>query len=267
MTQTKIADFAALHLPALVADEVRYNLMIASLRAAIDGPPDAFETWTLGEPGHCALHWPGRPVLLGDLTPEECHRLADLTRARAYSGVFGSDRTATRFVERATVNGHVFAHEIAMRLSALDVPPLFPGVVGALHCVETADAAQLAPWMSAFHREAVPHDPAPTPTSVTLAAANGRFFFWRVDGVPVAMAAIARNSPSVMSISWVYTPPDLRGRGYAGSVVAAIAERAFADGRQSVCLYIDRANPASNRCYAKIGFKPYCDAAFIQRVG
>ena len=74
---------------------------------------------------------------------------------------------------------------------------------------------------------------------------------WR--GSPAALAPPA-------AISAVYTPPAQRGRGYAGSVTAAVAERIFAEGKAAACLYTDLRNPASNRCYAKIGFKPVCDA-------
>ena len=54
------------------------------------------------------------------------------------------------------------------------------------------------------------------------------------------------------------TPPSLRGRGYAGSVTAAVAERIFAEWKTAACLYTDLRNPSSNRCYAKIGFMPIC---------
>jgi predicted GNAT family acetyltransferase len=50
----------------------------------------------------------------------------------------------------------------------------------------------------------------------------------------------------------------LRGRGYAGSVTAAVVEWIFAEGKSASCLYTDLRNPASNRGYAKIGFKPAC---------
>jgi predicted GNAT family acetyltransferase len=43
-------------------------------------------------------------------------------------------------------------------------------------------------------------------------------------------------------------------------VTAATADRILADGRSTVSLYTDLRNPASNRCYAKIGFVPYCEA-------
>jgi RimJ/RimL family protein N-acetyltransferase len=54
----------------------------------------------------------------------------------------------------------------------------------------------------------------------------------------------------------LYTLPDKRGRGYAGSVTAAAAECAFTEGKTVVCLYTDLTNPFSNRCYAKMGSSP-----------
>jgi predicted GNAT family acetyltransferase len=65
------------------------------------------------------------------------------------------------------------------------------------------------------------------------------------------------------AIAGVYTPPELRGRGYAGSATAAVVELIYAKGRKSACLYTDLRNPASNRCYEKIGFKPYCESWFF----
>lgn len=87
-------------------------------------------------------------------------------------------------------------------------------------------------------------------------ANEGRHLFWVVDGEPVSMAGIVRRTRCAAAIAPVYTPPLLRGRGYAGWVTAAIVERVFADGKSTACLYTDVRNPFSNRCYAKIGSKP-----------
>src|SRR4029077_2899561 len=112
----------------------------------------------------------------------------------------------------------------------------------------------------AFIREAVPHDPSPVRVRVVEGISEGRYLFWIADGAPVSMAAIARRLRTPAAISQVYTPPALRGKGYAGSVTAAIAERIFAEGRASAYLYTDLRNPFSNRAYARIGFKPVCEA-------
>ncbi len=107
-------------------------------------------------------------------------------------------------------------------------------------------------------REAVPHDPLPDRARLEAVPAEGRHQFWIVDGKPVAMAGISRRTRNTGVISGVYTPPALRGFGYAGSVTAAVAEQIFAEGRTAACLYTDLRNPYSNRCYARIGFRPVC---------
>jgi predicted GNAT family acetyltransferase len=124
--------------------------------------------------------------------------------------------------------------------------------------VEPADAALFADWAIAFSREAIPHDPPPSHERLEQVAADGRYQFWIVDGKPVSTAGIVRRTRHTAAVAGVYTPPVLRGRGYAGSVTAATVERAFADGKTTACLYTDLRNPFSNRCYAKIGFKPVC---------
>jgi predicted GNAT family acetyltransferase len=39
----------------------------------------------------------------------------------------------------------------------------------------------------------------------------------------------------------------------------------LAEGKRAVCLFTDLRNTMSNRCYAKIGFRPYCDYALYLR--
>jgi predicted GNAT family acetyltransferase len=78
-------------------------------------------------------------------------------------------------------------------------------------------------------------------------------------------ATIGRQTPQTAVINRVFTPPHFRGRGYAGSVTAALVERIFAEGRSAACLYTDLRNPSSNHCYAKIGFTPACSSWHFPR--
>ena len=88
--------------------------------------------------------------------------------------------------------------------------------------------------------------------------ANGAFFLWEHDGQVVSMAAKVRPTRRGGSINLVYTPRELRGRGYATSCVAALCRELLASGYQLCCLFADAANPISNRVYQKIGFRPVC---------
>jgi RimJ/RimL family protein N-acetyltransferase len=258
-------DFACIHLPALSADEVLFNVQIAAIETALNTPA-GFAYWSLGAPGHCATMTPGRSLLLGQLDTAECAELARITRFDAYPGVVGPEPAITQFVSAATDLGLAFAQPIPMRLHTLIHPPVQLNCPGTARPVVPADAPLLFDWMTAFHLEAVPHNAPPQWANVEKSAASGRYAFWTVGDVPVSVACINRTLRTTCAVGAVFTPPIHRGRGYAGAIVAALCARILADGKQSACLYTDLRNPASNRCYAKIGFKPRADAATYVRL-
>jgi len=224
-------------------------------------------TWSLGRPGQCATMTPGRPILLADINEAQCRALADETRELDYPGVVGPDRTAAWFAGRAIELGLTFLEPIPQQIHALRGKPNYPGAPGHARKVGPPDAELFAHWTIAFLREAVPHDPLPSRERLEQAAGEGRYQFWIVDGEPVSMAGIVRRTRHAAAIAGVYTPPALRGRGYAGSVTAAVVEQVFAEGKTAACLYTDLRNPSSNRCYAKIGFEPACLSWHYPRAG
>ena len=254
-----LQDFVDRHLPALERDEVRFGVLIHVLTAAARNALSDLALWTLGGPGHCATRVPRRSILLGALDAAECRRLAQDAMSVADAGVVGSDDTAHWFAEQAASLGVKLGQPIPQRIHVLRQPPRYPQAAGTARPVTAEDAPLIYAWLSAFRREAIPQDPPPTREDAERAAQSGRFLLWTVDSQPVAMAAVNRSLRQTGSIGAVYTPPEHRNRGYAGSVTAALADRILADGK-IVCLYTDLRNPASNRCYAKIGFVAYCEA-------
>jgi predicted GNAT family acetyltransferase len=117
-----------------------------------------------------------------------------------------------------------------------------------------------------FVHETAPNDPPLTKERIIDTFKERPVFFWEVDGQPVSMAARNRETKDGSNISFVYTPPELRGRGYAGSVTAFACEDTFKDGKKVCFLYTDLRNPISNRIYQKIGFRPWCDSKNYVRV-
>jgi RimJ/RimL family protein N-acetyltransferase len=245
-------------MPVLERNEVRHNLMLGVLGGLVDRQSSDVMTWSLGSPGQCAIMCPGRPILLADLDEAQCGALAEQTASLDYPGVVGLDRTAQWFAARAIELGITFLDPIPQQLHVLRDRPNYPGAPGHARGIGPADVELFAYWTIAFLREAVPHDPLPSRERAAQIAAEGRHQFWIVDGAPVSMAGIVRQTRHAAAIASVYTPPALRTRGYAGSVTAAVVERIFAEGKTAACLYTDLRNPSSNRCYAKIGFKPAC---------
>lgn len=89
---------------------------------------------------------------------------------------------------------------------------------------------------------------------------------WEDAGTPVSMAGFFRAIGSVSRVGPVYTPPQLRGRGYAAGVTHAVSEAAYAAGASEVLLFTDLANPTSNGIYRRLGYTPVEDRVEVAAV-
>ncbi len=252
------AAFYDYHGPALERDEIGNGLILGLMTRALKEKPGEFSYWSLGRPGACAIKTGNRSIVLGALDRHECRKLAEMTAHLPYPGVVGLDATASGFCDRAKELGARFREPVPQQLWTLDEPPRYPGAPGSARAVTSEDTTLAMEWLIAFVREAVPDDPLPERAEVERMAGDRRLLFWIDGGRPVSIAGITRRLKSSATIAPVYTLPELRCRGYAGSVTAATVERIYAEGRRAVCLYTDLRNPASNRCYAKVGFRPVC---------
>jgi predicted GNAT family acetyltransferase len=83
--------------------------------------------------------------------------------------------------------------------------------------------------------------------------ADGEVWVAVADGKPVSMSAFNATLPDIVQIGGVYTPPELRGRGYAKDVVAASLIAAREQGVTRAVLFTD--NPSAARSYEGIGFR------------
>jgi predicted GNAT family acetyltransferase len=112
-------------------------------------------------------------------------------------------------------------------------------------------------WMRAFAREtkALPEDRAQVIVDTRVAGRN--LYVWEHQG-PVSMLGTAPPIAGVVRIGPVYTPPEHRRRGYAGTAVAAVSRKALQTrgGRRCV-LYTDATNPTSNKIYAEVGYRQF----------
>jgi hypothetical protein len=262
-----LAQFNAYHMPALEQNEARHSLILALMeRAAHEDPPGQTRRWSFDTPGACVVQTPGRGLVLGEVTREQCRQLAAEVAGTRFNSVLGPDGAPVWLVERAEELGERFKPPIAQRIHALSRPPRYPGVGGYAHPVTPADMTPFGDWCVAFTAEVAHGEDPPQREEIERRASSGDCLFWMVGCEPVSLAGIVRRTRTTAAIALVYTPPHLRGRGYAGSVTAAVAEKIFDEGRPTACLYTDLSNPWSNRCYAKIGFEPVCESwYFIQR--
>ncbi|HOF67562.1 MAG TPA: GNAT family N-acetyltransferase [Candidatus Fermentibacter daniensis] len=132
---------------------------------------------------------------------------------------------------------------------------LAPGP-GALVQATSSDADFFWEWEKAFsidcYGELQPHF---TREAAERLLASGEVFFWVIDGEKVSMASSNRTTERGAVVYLVYTPPALRGRGYASSVVAALTKRQLDSGLSYCTLFADIANPVSNSIYQRIGYE------------
>lgn len=73
------------------------------------------------------------------------------------------------------------------------------------------------------------------------------------DGIPLAMTGFNARLPDIVQIGGVYTPPALRGKGYARRAIALHLARAQAEGATRATLF--SASDSATAAYRAIGFQ------------
>jgi predicted GNAT family acetyltransferase len=166
------------------------------------------------------------------------------------------DEFARRWCEKCGAKiTHIQAQRI-YRLVKVNEVLLSPG---RLRQATMADKELVVKWEHAFGIEAGGVARNPPEKGITPVLEHGWVFFWE-DGKPVSMAMKVRPTDKGMTVTEVYTPPELRGKGYATSCVAELSRNILQSGKEFCTLYTDLANLTSNSIYKKIGYKEVCDS-------
>ncbi len=208
------------------------------------------------------MHTPTYPVLLSAMPEEAVRALADglADMKQPLTGVNAEEASARAFAamwhERTGEDAHVHRRMRLFRLGELTWPEPVPG--GTARTATKADRDLVISWFDAFAREV--NDPERDHQEATDERLSyGGITLWQVDGVPVSMAGVTRTVGGMVRVGPVYTPPELRGRGYAGAATATVSQAALDAGTADVVLYTDLANPTSNALYQRIGYLPVED--------
>lgn len=276
MTWTFTTDLAAYRAAAgaAVAALPVPNTLLLSVADALErrglhtfGPDAPFFGWWTGADGAVSgalVCTPPHPLQLGALAEEAVSALAGaLASEPLLAGLPGvnarradADVLAAAWGRPARVVEELRLYRLAGR-----VPPR-PSPAGAARVAGGADASLLVAWMEAFHTElGIPAGACEA--LVRDRVSYGGFLLWEDDGVPVSLASFSRPIGSTSRVGPVYTPPGLRGRGYAAGVTHATGGAARAAGASEVILFTDLANPTSNGLYLRLGYVPVEDRARI----
>jgi predicted GNAT family acetyltransferase len=130
---------------------------------------------------------------------------------------------------------------------------------GRLRSATEEDLELVSAWHYAFHHELFGRtDREQARQAAEARVRAGDIFLWEDDQV-VSVALKTRPTRHGISVGLVYTPPELRGRGYATACVGELSRRLLGAGWEFCALFADLANPISNHIYERIGYRPVCD--------
>lgn len=220
-----------------------------------------------GAPAAAFLHTPPQAVVLTAMPHEAASSLAGelAVRGRSLAGVNGDTHAGPAFAAawraRTGQPSYTGMRSRLYRLGELRLPA--PAPPGSARVAAQADRDLLVAWLDAFHREALPGEPADAARIVGDRLSHGGLWIWEAEGQPVSMAGLTRAVAGQVRVGLVYTPPHLRRRGFGAAVTAAVSKTALEGGVGEVLLFTDLANPTSNAIYQRLGYRPVSDRVVL----
>jgi uncharacterized protein len=135
--------------------------------------------------------------------------------------------------------------------------------------VTPEDRDLVTAWIVAFAEEVLPEDDEAERQirfveSRLDATDDSGIWFWEEGGRPVSMSSYGGGTPNGMRIGPVYTPPELRGRGYATTLVSEQSRWLLGTGRTLCFLYTDLDNSTSNALYRRIGYRMIAESGEVR---
>lgn len=260
---------------ALLDEEAKNSLMIGVLNNVKQGIYETFHQFTVEEDGELLailqvtpphpLHYIIVKKERSDLLPSFIipHLLKEeVPFSEVVSERQQAERFATAWQEITSGTSEMFMSQGLYRLDSVEDIDM---AKGHMREATKADQAQLEAWYSAFEAESGLRSSPPEKVTKAVQAMLDRkeAVFWEVDGQVVSCAKRARPTENGITVSFVYTSPDARGRGYARSLVADLS-RQLLETKSFCVLYTDLTNPTSNKIYREVGYRQIMDSAWVR---
>lgn len=143
-------------------------------------------------------------------------------------------------------------------LSSLEVPGALSNGEIVCRAPRPEERELLCAWRLAYNIEALgasdsPQLRASTAQFMDAQIADGNAWVAIANGKPVSLSAFNAALPDIVQLGGIYTPPELRGRGYARAAVAASLLAARDRGAARAVLFTS--NPAAAKAYEAVGFR------------
>lgn len=115
-------------------------------------------------------------------------------------------------------------------------------------------------WIAAMWLEAVNEQidrDAALEKFKTMVAKRSLFVYENENGIPVSIVQ-AKPYGSYATLSYVYTQPEYRNRGYGKAMIHELFKKLMGEYKGFV-LFVDKTNPSANRLYSAVGFEKVCE--------
>ena len=267
---TSVEEFLSIAQPMLMIAEAENNLLlgvaqgIARNPGSVENPYMAIVSTSAGVQT-CGVHVAPYKLVIARANREPIVTLAtDVFDAIPdLHGVTGPSRSAGDFaLTWSKLSGR--AATLAMRLRIHETRRIMdsdlPSPPGSLRQAEPGDRDVLSAWTEVFVADAKIPEPVDASKVIGDAIDRGRLYVWD-DGRPVSMAAWTGKTPNGVRINFVYTPRELRGKGYGTACVKALTQRQLEQGNDFCWLYTDLSSNASRNVFKRIGYRPVSDVA------
>ena len=243
--------------PLLLSDEARHNLLLGIAGTLRDHPgvyPE-YRLWLVrsgnGVVGAALRTAPFNLILTRPKDDLALHSLADAIDDELPGVTAALPEVETFAAAWAAKTGCALRRRRSQGVYALERVAPVPTPSGRMRPATADDRPLVLAWLEAFAREALgDHAGGESMESLVdhrLSAAGAGFVLWEDEDEPVSISGFGGQTPNGIRVGPVYTPPELRGRGYASALVAELSARLLDDGRTFCFLYTDLANPTSNR--------------------
>lgn len=267
--------FAERVLPELMKREAEHSLMIGILENIKRGVYPTYHQMTVEDDGRLLAIMQVTPphplnyVIVDTSRAQDVHTIAvsalldrDIPFTEIVSERVHAEAFAARWREQTGQDVSPFMAQGLYRLDHVNDILIAEGV---MRYATTDDQALLEDWYRGFEQDSglAPSETEKVIRTVTMMIENDDVVLWEVNGTPVSCAKRSRPTENGITVSFVYTVPEKRGKGYARSLVAELS-RELLKTKQFCTLYTDLTNPTSNKIYQEVGYEPIMESAWIR---
>lgn len=226
------------------------------------------EMQLIGVAAHC---WNGMLLIQAEEQVEELTRACIQYSGRKVSGFCGpldQTRMARAALNLATAPAAIDEDEwlYGLDLTDLVVPENLRSGAVSVRPPRPEEREILCAWRLAYDIETLGSTDTPDTrerSSRTLDSqiADGNAWIAMEHDVPVSLSAFNAALSDIVQLGGIYTPPELRGRGYAKAAVAGSLIAAKERGVSRAVLFTS--NPSAARSYEAVGFRRLGDFGLV----